>query len=101
MSSSAGCSSLALLIDGKGHRTIDPQALKIPARRAEYSLTENAASPFHAEPRHIALLPFCGIVYIYQGMAERFNYLASGGLCFSIVPYCQSFEHGEHSPFAR
>jgi len=33
----------------------------------------------------IALLPFCGIVYIYQGMAERFNYLASGGLCFSIV----------------
>jgi Tfp pilus assembly protein PilF len=33
----------------------------------------------------IALLPLCGIVYIYQGMAERFNYLASGGLCFSIV----------------
>jgi protein O-mannosyl-transferase len=33
----------------------------------------------------IALLPFCGIVYIYQGMAERFDYLASGGLCFSIV----------------
>jgi protein O-mannosyl-transferase len=33
----------------------------------------------------IALVPFCGIVYIYQGMAERFNYLASGGLCFSIA----------------
>ena len=29
----------------------DPYALKIPARRAEYSLTENVASPFHAEPR--------------------------------------------------
>jgi len=29
----------------------DPHALKIPARRAEYSLTENVASPFHAEPR--------------------------------------------------
>src|SRR5580658_5352863 len=28
-------------------------ALKIPARRAEYSLTENVASPFHAEPRHL------------------------------------------------
>lgn len=28
----------------------DPDALKIPARRAEYSLTENAASPFPAEP---------------------------------------------------
>jgi tetratricopeptide (TPR) repeat protein len=33
----------------------------------------------------IALLPFCGMVYIYQGMAERFDYLASCGLCFSIV----------------
>jgi hypothetical protein len=28
----------------------DPDALKIPARRAECSLTENARSPFHAEP---------------------------------------------------
>jgi hypothetical protein len=28
----------------------DPHALKIPARRAECSLTENALSPFHAEP---------------------------------------------------
>ncbi len=31
----------------------DPQALKIPARRAEYSLTENVTSPFQAEPRQI------------------------------------------------
>jgi len=30
----------------------DPHALKIPARRAEYSLTENVASPFQAESRH-------------------------------------------------
>jgi len=30
----------------------DPHALKIPARRAEYLLTENALSPFHAEPEH-------------------------------------------------
>ena len=29
----------------------NPHALKIPARRAEYSLTENVASPFQAEPR--------------------------------------------------
>jgi hypothetical protein len=29
--------------------------LKIPARRAEYSLTENVASPFQAEPRQQAL----------------------------------------------
>ena len=34
------------------HRIEIPHALKIPARRAEYSLTENAASPFQAEPRH-------------------------------------------------
>ncbi len=32
--------------------SIDPDALKIPARRAEYSLAENAASPFSAEPEH-------------------------------------------------
>jgi hypothetical protein len=28
-------------------------ALKTPARRAEYSLTENATSPFQAEPTHL------------------------------------------------
>src|SRR5438445_7316296 len=33
------------------HRIERPRALKIPARRAEYSLTENVASPFQAEPR--------------------------------------------------
>jgi len=30
--------------------SVDPHALKIPARRAEYSLTENAHSPVPAEP---------------------------------------------------
>src|SRR5271167_531603 len=30
----------------------DPDALKIPARRAEFTLTENASSPLHAEPEH-------------------------------------------------
>src|ERR1700693_4430014 len=34
----------------------DPHALKIPARRAEYSLTENVASPFQAEPRQFVEL---------------------------------------------
>jgi tetratricopeptide (TPR) repeat protein len=33
----------------------------------------------------IALLPFCGIVPIYQGMAERFLYFASMGLAFLVV----------------
>jgi tetratricopeptide (TPR) repeat protein len=33
----------------------------------------------------ICLLPFCGIVFIYQGMAERYCYLASAGLAFALV----------------
>ena len=39
----------------KPHRIERPHALKIPARRAEYSLTENVASPFQAEPRHFLI----------------------------------------------
>ena len=31
----------------------DPHALKIPARMAEYLLTENVASPFQVEPRQL------------------------------------------------
>jgi Flp pilus assembly protein TadD len=33
----------------------------------------------------IALLPFCGIVFIYQGMAERYTYVASAGLALMVV----------------
>ena len=38
----------------QSHRTIDPQCLKKspPRRGGMYALTENVASPFHAEPRH-------------------------------------------------
>ena len=36
--------------------SVDPNALKIPARRAEYSLTESAPSPFQAEPAHFDIL---------------------------------------------
>jgi len=37
----------------KSHRTIDPQCLKKspPRRGGIFALTENVASPFHAEPR--------------------------------------------------
>jgi tetratricopeptide (TPR) repeat protein len=42
----------------------------------------------------LALLPFCGIVYIYQGMAERFDYLASGGLCFAIAALLSQLRTG-------
>src|ERR1700690_2879713 len=41
---------------GKSHRTIDPHASKNPRPAgAESTLTENASSPFHAEPRHPSL----------------------------------------------
>jgi tetratricopeptide (TPR) repeat protein len=33
----------------------------------------------------IALLPFCGIVPVYQGMAERYAYLASFGLVLAFA----------------
>jgi protein O-mannosyl-transferase len=38
----------------------------------------------------VAILPFCGIVPIYQGMAERFLYFASAGLALGIVAFCYS-----------
>jgi len=33
----------------------------------------------------IGLLPFCGMVFIYQGMAERYTYVASVGLALLVV----------------
>jgi Flp pilus assembly protein TadD len=33
----------------------------------------------------IGLLPYCGFVYIYQGMAERYAYLASIGFVVAVV----------------
>jgi len=33
----------------------------------------------------IGLLPYCGLVYVYQGMAERFLYLAAIGLVLAVV----------------
>ncbi|HSY36152.1 MAG TPA: tetratricopeptide repeat protein [Acidobacteriaceae bacterium] len=33
----------------------------------------------------IGLLPYCGFVYIYQGMAERYDYLASIGFVLTLV----------------
>jgi len=33
----------------------------------------------------MGLLPFCGVVFIYQGMAERYTYVASAGLALMVV----------------
>ncbi len=45
----------------------------------------------------ISLLPFCGIVPVYQGMAERYAYLASFGLVVSIVALAWSAEGRKRS----
>ena len=42
--------------------SVDPDALKIPARRAEYLLAKNAPSPFQAEATHIAALQQISLV---------------------------------------
>src|SRR5271157_3804063 len=49
------CSRAGLSPCCSRHRTIDPQCLENPRPAgAESTLTENARSPFHAEPRHLA-----------------------------------------------
>ena len=57
MLSSAGAYPFALATDRKELSDDRPQyALKIPARQGGiYALTENVASPFHAEPRHVSV----------------------------------------------
>ena len=45
----------------------------------------------------IALLPFCGIVPIYQGMAERYVYLASFGFILAIVATAWQSKTAERS----
>ncbi len=57
MLSSAGANPLALCIAMNESSDDRPQdALKIPAPKGRnLTLTENAASPFHAEPKHGSL----------------------------------------------
>src|ERR1035438_7569453 len=57
MIASAGVPSRAL---SKLHRIERPHALKIPARRAECSLTGNVLFPLHAEPRQLLLTSLFG-----------------------------------------
>jgi hypothetical protein len=45
----------------------------------------------------ISLLPFCGIVPVYQGMAERYAYLASFGLIVSVVAFAWNAEGRKRS----
>jgi protein O-mannosyl-transferase len=45
----------------------------------------------------IALFPFCGVVPIYQGMAERYTYLAALGLILAIVGLLSRLKNGTQS----
>lgn len=45
----------------------------------------NALAAFGLAWVVVALLPFCGMVALYQGMAERYTYLASFGLILAIA----------------
>ena len=42
----------------------------------------------------IALLPFCGFVFIYQGMAERFEYMAAAGLALAVTSLALEYAGG-------
>jgi hypothetical protein len=69
MLSSARAYHLALCSDRNGSSDDRPQdALKIPARQGGiYTLPENVASPFHAEPAHLSdFETFDKIVYVRQ-----------------------------------
>ena len=56
MLNSAGAYSLALCTEWKPSSDDRPRCLENPRPEgAESTLTENACSPFHAEPRHYSL----------------------------------------------
>jgi len=48
------------------HRIERPHVLKISVQRAEYSLTENVASPFQAEPRHRGRIAFFKVSFFFS-----------------------------------
>lgn len=54
--------------------SVDPDALKILARRAEYSLAESAPSPFQAEPKQ----PFMGNSFFPLWVRDPVEDLADG-----------------------
>jgi protein O-mannosyl-transferase len=42
----------------------------------------------------IAITPFCGVIPIYQGMAERFLYFASAGVALTVAAAASRTNHG-------
>ncbi len=72
MLSGAGGPSLALHADGRKSSDDSPHALKNPRPvAAESTLTENVASPFHAEPRHLlGHYPFPAFLGVLGGLRD-------------------------------
>src|SRR5436309_6700366 len=74
--------------------SVDPDALKIPARRAEFTLTENARVPFHAEPGHDvdSIMPF----HLKQNRSfaqnQRFSQIRYGSQVDLVIPLAERFE---------
>src|SRR5437588_583381 len=63
MLSGAGGLLSRCTLTGRSHRTIDPLCLENPRPAgAEPTLTENVASPFHAEPRQLNQFVFCVVL---------------------------------------
>ena len=86
--------TLALFFSSEFSRTKDEfsdtlpsgriDALKIPARRAEYSLTESALSPFHAEPTHTCNDQFIAYPAAFHASTPPFSAL-------TLVKSCASY----------
>src|SRR5258708_10030578 len=102
--SSAGAYPLALYTDrNESSDDRPPNALKIPARQGGiYALTENGASPLHAEPRH----PICflhagthrsGTTYLQSFLQSNEYALASEDL---YVPTAGRVSPGGHHNIA-
>src|SRR5512135_1692477 len=86
MLSRVGGLSLALCIARKSHRTIAPHALKNPRPAgAESTLTENAASPFHAEPRHHCQIESVGIAHVLAVVVAK-------GLLIEVTEKMERFD---------
>jgi Flp pilus assembly protein TadD len=41
----------------------------------------------------VAIAPFCGLVFLYQGMAERFVYVASAGFVLAVATLAIEYRH--------
>ena len=76
----------------QSHRTIDPTCLKKspPRRGGIYALTENVASPFHAEPRQPRSSPEKlppGVVFLTRSCATVQRACAWPVACAGRLPY--------------